>query len=196
MGVFVLGGFAISFIVWVLLGRACIFFLQEIWKCGCGSREEAEAKWARISVPVRVAFWLLWWGILFWFFGGRNFYYDAKIDHLCAVDGGIKVYETVKLPENRFDKWGGVNFYHPTQGENALGSEYIFRSTDSYFREGQPKMSKTHVQIFRQRDMKLLGQVITYIRDGGDHPFRWNGSEYRCPDAANGVILMRKIFTK
>ncbi|MDR1163992.1 MAG: hypothetical protein LBM17_09205, partial [Candidatus Accumulibacter sp.] len=84
MGFLILGGFAISFIVWLLVGRVCMFFLQgiwigEIWKRGCSNREEAEAKWARISAFVRVAFWLLWWGILFWFFGGRNFYYDAKI---------------------------------------------------------------------------------------------------------------------
>ncbi len=51
---------------------------------------------------------------------------DAEVRRLCAIDGGVKVYETVKLPPDKFDKWGMVNFYKPTQGENALGPDYVF----------------------------------------------------------------------
>lgn len=31
---------------------------------------------------------------------------DAQVKELCAKDGGIKVYETVKLPADRFNQWG------------------------------------------------------------------------------------------
>ncbi|MBP9101513.1 MAG: hypothetical protein KBF68_09110 [Nitrosomonas sp.] len=32
---------------------------------------------------------------------------DREVKRLCAIDGGIKVYETVKLPAERFGKdWG------------------------------------------------------------------------------------------
>ena len=31
---------------------------------------------------------------------------DKEVDRLCAVDGGIKVYETVKLPADQFNEWG------------------------------------------------------------------------------------------
>jgi hypothetical protein len=40
---------------------------------------------------------------------------------MCAKDGGIRVYEMVKLPPEKFNEWGQVNFYRPTQKEQALG---------------------------------------------------------------------------
>lgn len=52
---------------------------------------------------------------------------DQKVNHLCAIDGGIRVYETVTLPADKFDKERRINFYYPAQGENALGPEYIFK---------------------------------------------------------------------
>jgi len=35
------------------------------------------------------------------------------------------VYETVELPAEMFNRWGQINFFQPTQGENALGPEYL-----------------------------------------------------------------------
>ncbi|MDR1275004.1 MAG: hypothetical protein LBL72_01225 [Candidatus Accumulibacter sp.] len=198
MGFLVLGGF----IAWMAGCILVVLVVQEAlirligWKYRCGTRKEAEAKWDKVSGAVLAFFWLLWVAITFWYGGGRNFYYDAKIDRLCAVDGGIKVYETVKLPEDQFDKWGDLKFYDQRRHESALGPEYIFRSTNSYFRKGSPRMRQDHVQIFRKQDMRLLGEVITYVRSGGDHPFTWIGSAYRCPEAVSSTILIRKIFTK
>ena len=31
---------------------------------------------------------------------------DREVDRLCAIDGGIRVYETVQLPSDKFNKWG------------------------------------------------------------------------------------------
>ena len=33
---------------------------------------------------------------------------DAEVKRLCAIDGGIKVYEKVKLPANKFDQYGRI----------------------------------------------------------------------------------------
>lgn len=33
---------------------------------------------------------------------------DSEVKRLCAIDSGIKVYETVKLPAEIFDKWGVI----------------------------------------------------------------------------------------
>jgi hypothetical protein len=187
---------------WVIGSLLFVLVVQELlirligWKYRCGTRKEAAAKWDKVSGAVLALFWLLWVGITFWYSGGRSFYYDAKIDRLCAVDGGIKVYETVKLPEDQFDKWGDLKFYKPTQKENALGPEYIYKQAYFYYRKGNPSMRRHHVQIFRKQDMKLLGEVVTYVGSGKNHPFAWSGFTYFCPDAsiANEVILKRKIW--
>ena len=33
---------------------------------------------------------------------------DREVKRLCAIDGGITVYETVKLPAERFDGYGQI----------------------------------------------------------------------------------------
>ena len=52
---------------------------------------------------------------------------DAEIDRRCAVDGGIKVYETVQLPPEQFEKSGDPIFFRPSKGEAGLGPDYIYR---------------------------------------------------------------------
>jgi hypothetical protein len=118
----------------------------------------------------------------------------------------VRVYETVALPPDKFNQWGQINFYKPTQGENALGPEYIYKWDFHYYKKGEPavngaqetSMRRDHIQITKKSDMKLLGEVVMYHRAGGDLPGPWMPSSYHCPDVleANSVILMNKVFTK
>jgi len=128
---------------------------------------------------------------------------DAEVDRLCAIDGGIKVYETVTLPPDKFDKRGQINFYRPTQGENALGSEYIYQWDIHDYKKGDPvsqgahktSMRRGHIKIIRKSDMKLLGEFILYSRVGGDLPGPWMPSSYRCPGSeVNEAVLMKQLF--
>lgn len=129
---------------------------------------------------------------------GVKWWFDRQVRELCAKDGGVKVYEPVKLPTERFDKWGMVDFYRPTQGENALGTDYIFRLDVHYYQRGNPEMSRWHYQIIRRSDNKLLGETILYGRGGGDLPGPWHDSSFRCPDPnkAGEVSLIRQVFLK
>lgn len=131
---------------------------------------------------------------------------DAEVKRLCAIDGGVKVYETVRLPLDKFNQWGQINFYKPTQGENTLGPEYIYKWGIHYYKKGEPavngaqetSMRRDHIQITRRSDMKLLGEVVMYHRAGGDLPGPWMPSSYHCPDRreANEGILMNQVFIK
>ena len=119
---------------------------------------------------------------------------DDEVRRLCAIDGGIKVYETVKLPADKFNEWGQVNFYRPTQGENALGPEYQFKREMTYYRAGNPSMSRVSIRVYRKSDQKLLGESISYGRGGGDLPGPWHDSSYHCPSEYGDQALFRKIF--
>jgi hypothetical protein len=119
---------------------------------------------------------------------------DAQVKELCAKDGGVKVYETVKLPANRFDQWGMIRNYQPTQGENALGSEYLFKSETTYYRKGSPEMWRDHYRVYRRQDGKLLGEAVSYSRRGGDAPGPWHESSYGCPEKAGDASLVMKLF--
>ncbi|MBV6446493.1 hypothetical protein [Nitrosomonas sp.] len=128
---------------------------------------------------------------------------DREVDRLCTIDGGIKVYETVTLPADKFNERGEINFYKPTQRENALGPEYIFKWDIHYYKKSDPSrqdihessMKRDHIQIIRKSDMKLLGEFVLYRRAGGDLPGPWHPSSYRCPGLEeNEIILIKQIF--
>jgi hypothetical protein len=137
-----------------------------------------------------------WLCVSFWYGGGQKIYYDAQVNRLCAKDGGIKMFETVRLPPDRFDKYGQINFYNPTQKENALGPEYIFKSETRYYKQGNPEMSRSHYLIHRRSDDKLLGETISYGRGGGDLPGPWHGSSFSCPEIskAGPNALLQAVF--
>jgi hypothetical protein len=115
---------------------------------------------------------------------------------LCAKDGGIKVYETVELPPERFNRWGQIDFHDPTQHENSIGPEYLFKEDTLYYRQDDPTLSRIHYKVFRRVDGKLLGESVIYGRVGGDLPGPWYHSSFRCPDfnKAGENALFSNIF--
>ncbi len=119
---------------------------------------------------------------------------DREVKRLCAIDGGIKVYETVPLPPDKFNKYGQINFYRPTQGENTLGKDYLFKRETYYYKQGNPDLFRLHTQIFRRSDGKLLGESVFYKRGGGDIPGPWHGTSYMCPELSVKTDILRQIF--
>lgn len=132
---------------------------------------------------------------------------DREVNRLCAIDGGIRVYETITLPADKFDNNGEINFYEPTEKiEDTLGPEYIYQWDTRYYRNGDPVgqgahevvMARDHIQVFQKSDRKLLGELVTYHRVGGDLPGPWMPSSYHCPDKsiARELLLLNRIFVK
>jgi hypothetical protein len=123
---------------------------------------------------------------------------DAEVKRLCAIDGGIRLYEKVTLASDKFNQYGQINFYRPTHGENALGPEYLFKQETIYYRRGSPEMSRTHYQVIRRVDSKLLGETVFYGRGGGDLPGPWRDSTFVCPsyEEADSMALLMKVFVR
>jgi len=172
--------------LFIWTGLTCLLWV--FWR---RARKNSGGEWDFMSI-VLTAVAGLWLVASFWQCGGQNFYYDAKVKRMCAKDGGIKVYETVTLPAEKFNKRGFITFWDPTQKENTLGPEYIYVGGTTYLRKGNPNIRKHHTQIFRKSDMNLLGEVTYYDRDGRGLA---SGSEFRCPAATNSITLITKIFT-
>lgn len=130
------------------------------------------------------------------FFEGRKAYWDYRVREMCAKDGGIKIYEVVELPADKFNEWGQPNFYKPTQGKESLGSGYVFLSEISYYRKGNPQVARYHIQVIRHVDGKLLGESISYGRGGGDIPSPSYGSSFHCPKEYGDIPLLTRIFNQ
>jgi hypothetical protein len=106
------------------------------------------------------------------------------------------VYETVTLSADKFNKGGYPNFFNPSQKEDALGPEYIFKWERSYIRTGNPNIVRTHHEVIRRIDGKLLGETTFYSRGGGDLPLPGQPSSYECPPIDDSGVgsLFKGIF--
>lgn len=185
-GIYLLGVIAL----WVWLSR----LLWNGWRRWRGAEGANRRRIDAIGIVVGI----LWFGASFWYAGGQTIYYDAQVNRLCKQDGGIKVYETVKLPASEFNKYGQINFYRPTQGENTLGPEYLFKEETHYYRKDDPEMWRAHYQVIRRIDGKLLGETISYGRAGGDLPGPWHPSGFSCPEVmlTGPNALLKTIFVQ
>ena len=124
---------------------------------------------------------------------------DAEVKRLCAIDGGVKVYETVKLPAERFDGYGRVHI--PSKEQAKLEDEYYFEFIVTYLRKGAPdndgsdaSVDRSQFRVFRAKDGKLLGERISYSRRGGDLPGPWHPSSFTCPDPKTATSVEKLIF--
>ncbi|TXI27284.1 MAG: hypothetical protein E6Q60_10160 [Nitrosomonas oligotropha] len=119
---------------------------------------------------------------------------DREVKRLCAIDGGIKVYETVKLPAERFDQYGQISI--PYKKNVKAGDEYYYESSTVYLIRGNPEMWRSHYRVYRAYDSKFLGESVGYARVGGDIPGPWHSSSYSCPDKVDITDLKKQIFVE
>lgn len=138
---------------------------------------------------------LIWLSVSFWYAGGRKIYYDLEVQRLCAIDGGVKVYEQVNLPAERFDKYGNVNVPHKDYAKSS--DVYHFETEIKYLRRGNPSIERAKTIFVRRSDGRVLGESVRYGRGGGDLPGPWHGSSFDCPSISKAEgQLERSVFGK
>ena len=119
---------------------------------------------------------------------------DAEVKRLCAIDGGVKVYETAMLPATLLDKYGGVRI--PSKSLANASDEYYYELDIHYYLKGNPEMSRSQYRIIRRSDRKVLGESIRYGRGGGDLPGPSHDSSFTCPDIGTKPSLEDSVFLR
>lgn len=188
-GLFLLGLIAL----WLFVG----WLIYLLWR-SLAPKDKGKLLGKVIHAVIGLALFSAWFGAGFWVTAGKKEYYDAQVREMCAKDGGIRVYETVSLPLEKFNEWGQINFFKPTKDKDALGREYIYESDTDYIKRGKNfeiSIMRHHAMVYRRADKKLLGEQISYGRRGGDLPGFWHPSSYSCPEF-NGDSVLKKIFVK
>lgn len=122
---------------------------------------------------------------------------DAEVRRLCAIDGGVKVYETVKLPAEKFNQYGQIRI--PSKRDAKPGDEYYFEWSVTYLKTGKPEdgipdLARSSFTLHRISDNKLLGESVAYTRRGGDIPGPWHPSHFTCPTDSGLTVLQSRIF--
>lgn len=128
--------------------------------------------------------------------GCEKFALDRQMEELCKKDGGIKVYETVTLPPEMFDRWGDpFPGWRERKSEDRLGSEYRYVEETVYLKQGDPfkgegRLRRTSEQIYRRVDGKLMGEAVSYGRSGGDFIAYAHPTSKHCPIYQSGNELL------
>jgi hypothetical protein len=128
---------------------------------------------------------------------------DLQLEELCKKDGGVKIYETVKLPPEMFDEFG-----YPFPGwqkrarVDRLGSEFLFEEEKYVLKEGNPWLGKGLLikfteKIYRRSNHSLIGESVSYGRSGGDFIVLGHISSAHCPIFQNASeTLIQSVFIK
>jgi len=119
---------------------------------------------------------------------------DAEVRRLCKQDGGISVHETIVLSGSSFDKFGVVQV--PLRRNAKPSDAFFYEWETTYIKRGNPEMWRNHFRLTRVKDGKLLGEVISYTRRGGDLPGPWHESSFTCPPDGDISTLKQRVFAK
>ena len=171
----------------VLVPAVWIGLTWGLWKLWRFSRQKADRnrRWVDTAFSVIAVTWL---AASFWYGGGRKFYYDAEVKRLCAIDGGIKVYETVTLPPETSEQY--VNKI-PSKSNMKETDEYYYVTESTYLRRGDPRIRRIYTALIRRKDEKILGESIFYSRGGGDMPGPAHPSGFGCPKSGS---ILKQVF--
>ena len=126
---------------------------------------------------------------------GQSAYWDERIQGLCEKDGGIVVYETVRLTGDEYAALGGRSkgLSIPTKSTWKPGFPYLRERHETTLHKQSPEVVRSEERIVRVSDGKVLGTTVHYWRRGGDLPTGLGHESYFiCPKDDFG--LSNKIF--
>ncbi len=127
---------------------------------------------------------------------------DAEMEKLCKQDGGMKIYETVVLPNEQFTQYGDVKFFQ-TWDQSSGGYRFVWKSeqikvtksTLDILTWNHASLTKNTAMVIREIDNKVLGADVVYIRIGGAIlPQLGPDPTKDCPLNTNSVIFLRTVF--
>jgi len=133
--------------------------------------------------------------------GYRKAQMDKEVDRLCAVDGGIRVFEHVLLPSSKFDQFGFPTVPLTTSkaakdADFVIDDEIVEVVKGDLHGRSTPSLHKSLTKVVRVFDKKVLGTSIGYYRYGGDPDGPWHPSHYMGCTEELGKRLVSAVFSK
>ena len=131
--------------------------------------------------------------------------WDAKIDALCAANGGrdvaMRLYETAMAPDTP-EYFGGTPQYRSLRIPERLEGRtldkrfpYVMETrVVEVLREKDPGVVKYTERVVRVSDNKILGERFRYQRSGGGMPTPDLGTNYSCPKDSVETSLDVNVF--
>jgi len=123
---------------------------------------------------------------------------DEEVRRLCAIDGGVVIYEHIKISREEQE------FLPTANGRLSVAIESLAhprapvfaRFTDHerlYDRDGA-KIGRHETQIIRRADGRVIAKKVFYVRSGGDIPSHAFPSSFYCPSLDKLSVDTSEIF--
>lgn len=127
---------------------------------------------------------------------GRQSYWDAQVKEMCEKDGGVTVYERVKLTQIEYQRLGGVGGTISVPPRRSAEPNYPFVADRKItkIRESNPEVYRLETIVVRVADGKALSRQVEYGRIGGDLPSPAHRSSYGCSDVGVRLDVERQTF--
>ena len=131
------------------------------------------------------------------FYEGRKAYWDSNVREMCEKDGGVKIFEKLRISKADIDLLGRVDgkigvpikaLAHPNAPAYAE-----LKITD--LREWNPRVSRSESTIVRREDQAVVAKSVVYARSGGDFPTGLSeGTAFVCPDLKAITSDLQRLF--
>ena len=128
---------------------------------------------------------------------GRQAQWDDEVKRLCMKDGGVRVFETLRVSKK------DIEFLERVDGKIAVPNRqtahpaapaYSELTVTSLKRDGGIHMWRAESVIKRRRDEVVIARWVTYTRSGGDFPSPLHESSFTCPDPKEINNYLQRLF--
>jgi hypothetical protein len=122
---------------------------------------------------------------------GGKAYWDARVKEMCEKDGGVTVYERVRISRKQAQVLWHSGLPLPTE-HTRTDSPYFWERTETSIRDSYPMVVRAETIVKRRSDGKVLGKSVRYSRRGGDLPIGLSeATSFACPTYTD---LSEQIF--
>ena len=131
---------------------------------------------------------------------GRQSYWDAQVKEMCEKDGGVTIFERIRMSKADIDRR-----ILPMTADGKLGIAlkelahsdapvYAERKT-TYLRESNPQVGRVEWIAIRRSDQVVVARWISYGRFGGDLPTGLaHDSSFGCPVPRKITSDLQQLF--
>jgi hypothetical protein len=127
---------------------------------------------------------------------GRQSHWDAKVREMCEKDGGVHIFEKLRISRADVDLLGSLDgkIDVPLKRLAKPNSPAYADMRVTNVNEGNPQVTRTEATIVRQVDGAVVARWISYARFGGDLPSPAHPSSFRCPELKQITADLQPLF--
>lgn len=129
---------------------------------------------------------------------GATSYWDEKVKDMCAKDGGVQIFERVRISRADVGLLGKTDgnisipirsLAHPDAPLYAVQKRMLLGG------DGNVRIGRIESSITRKQDGAVVARWIAYSRSGGEVPIGLSdGSTYFCPDLKKIASDLQGLF--